>query len=252
MQSVLQCWSQKFPKHVSATMTLQFCPKSYWQDIYISGFLSIYYQKPHSLPHTNKASVFFFTVLIFQPSKKKTFSVDHKLVCTIHLQATWSISPMVINKEWPGNMCFWEIQHTCKIARKCFKKKPQTCNTVGRGVLLISSLINSTELRVAHANGSYVEWFGENIVQSSPGSPPHAVSPARVNRSIGEAAFSAASFKQQRREKTQNIKPYGNAGHHHATSTPKLMDLAMSWQLLSFQFYWGSRYCPWQRNFNLK
>jgi hypothetical protein len=41
--------------------------------------------------------------------------------------------------------------------KKMLKQTIQTCNTVGRGVLLISSLMNSTELRVAHANGSYVE-----------------------------------------------------------------------------------------------
>lgn len=69
----------------------------------------------------------------------------------------------------------------------------ETCSTVGSGALLVSSLGKSSEFRVAQASGSYVEWFGENTVQSSPGSAPHAVSPARVNRSTGEPAFSAAS-----------------------------------------------------------
>jgi hypothetical protein len=73
------------------------------------------------------------------------------------------------------------------------KQSRPTCNTVGSGALLVSSLGKSSELRVAQANGSYVEWFGEKIVQSSPGSAPQAVSPARVNRSIGDPAFSAAS-----------------------------------------------------------
>jgi len=92
-----------------------------------------------------------------------------------------------------SNLCSQKRRPPPNRTRSMPSYKPWSCNTVARGVLLISSLIKSAELRVAHANGSYVEWFGENIVQSSPGSPPHAVSPARVSRSIGEAAFRAAS-----------------------------------------------------------
>lgn len=47
--------------------------------------------------------------------------------------------------------------------------------------------------RNAHATGSYVELLARKTVQCSPGSAPHAVSPARASRSTGDAAFNVAS-----------------------------------------------------------
>ncbi len=43
------------------------------------------------------------------------------------------------------------------------------------------------------AKGSYVEWLGENTVQSFPGKGPHKTSPARVILNTGESAFNSAS-----------------------------------------------------------
>jgi hypothetical protein len=50
---------------------------------------------------------------------------------------------------------------------------------------------------VAHSTGSYVELFGWNIVQSSPGRSPQAVSPGRVNLKTVLLGFNVASYGQR-------------------------------------------------------
>jgi len=57
---------------------------------------------------------------------------------------------------------------------------------------LESPVITNSSL-FAQARASYVEWFGEKTVQSSPGRGPQAVSPALASRKIADDGFNAAS-----------------------------------------------------------
>jgi hypothetical protein len=89
---------------------------------------------------------------------------------------------------------FTMIPRSFKLLNKSYKKKFHTRRTV----MTFEDnppkpALPSRAWMEPMAKGSYVEWFGENTVQSFPGKGPHRTSPARVILNTGESAFNSAS-----------------------------------------------------------